>query len=105
MLTHAKSLCLKVTLLSVCADLQIPGDPARNHPELDNAMEHLITTGRHSLFTLNRRCAELRIMDVKLRYDLFNMLVQGSLPFEHFAWGQTLLYYNHVSTIIKDILG
>ncbi len=27
-------------------------------------------------------------------------------PFEHFAWGQALLYYNHVSTIIKDcILG
>ncbi len=27
-------------------------------------------------------------------------------PFEHFAWGQALLYYNRVSTIIKDhILG
>jgi hypothetical protein len=30
----------------------------------------------------------------------------GKFPFEHFAWGQTLLYYNCVSTIIKDrILG
>jgi hypothetical protein len=30
----------------------------------------------------------------------------GKFPFEHFAWGQTLLYYNHVCTIIKDcILG
>jgi hypothetical protein len=30
----------------------------------------------------------------------------GKFPFEHFAWGQTLLYYNHVSTITKDrILG
>jgi hypothetical protein len=30
----------------------------------------------------------------------------GKFPFEHFAWGQTLLYYNRVSTVIKDrILG
>jgi hypothetical protein len=30
----------------------------------------------------------------------------GKFPFEHFAWGQALLYYNHVSMIIKDrILG
>jgi hypothetical protein len=30
----------------------------------------------------------------------------GNFPFEHFAWGQALLYYNHVSTITKDcILG
>ncbi len=30
----------------------------------------------------------------------------GKFPFEHFAWGQVLLYYNHVSTITKDrILG
>jgi hypothetical protein len=30
----------------------------------------------------------------------------GKFPFEHFAWGQMLLYYNHVSTITKDhILG
>jgi hypothetical protein len=28
------------------------------------------------------------------------------LPFEHFAWGQALLYYNRVSTITKyHILG
>ncbi len=30
----------------------------------------------------------------------------GRFPFEHFAWGQALLYYNRVSTITKDhILG
>jgi hypothetical protein len=121
-------------------------------PNLDNAVEHLTHANRCSLFALNRRCAELRIMDVKLHYNLFNMLV-GSIisyacevwvdskkielievvyrgffksllrvrkttntsivlaefskfPFEHFAWGQALLYYNRVSTIIKDrILG
>jgi hypothetical protein len=30
----------------------------------------------------------------------------GKFPFEHFAWGQALLYYNHVSMVIKNhILG
>jgi hypothetical protein len=30
----------------------------------------------------------------------------GKFPFEHFAWGQALMYYNRVSTVIKDrILG
>jgi hypothetical protein len=30
----------------------------------------------------------------------------GKFPFEHFAWGQLLLYYNHVSTLTKyHILG
>jgi hypothetical protein len=30
----------------------------------------------------------------------------GKFPFEHFAWGQTLLYYNRVSIATKDrILG
>jgi len=30
----------------------------------------------------------------------------GKFPFEHFAWGQVLLYYKCVSTVTKDrILG
>jgi len=30
----------------------------------------------------------------------------GKFPFEHFAWGQALLYYNHVSMVTKNcILG
>jgi hypothetical protein len=35
------------------------------------------------------------------------MLVElGKFPFEHFAWGQALLYYNRVSTVTKNrILG
>ncbi len=119
---------------------------------LNNAMEHLVTTNKRSLFTLKCRCAELRIMDVNLCCDLFNTLVHsitsyacevwvdskkieaieivyrgflksllgvqkttsmsimlakfGKFPFEHFAWGQALLYYNRVSTVTKDrILG
>jgi hypothetical protein len=119
---------------------------------LDNAVEHLTAASRCSLFALNCHCAELRIMDVKLRCNLFNTLIHsianyacevwvdskkieaievvyqgflkslfrvrkttstsivlaefGKFPFEHFAWGQVLLYYNRVSTIIKDrILG
>jgi hypothetical protein len=121
-------------------------------PNLDSAVEHLAATSKCSLFALNRRCAELHNMDVKLRCDLFNTLVRsiasyacevwvdskkietieivyrgflksllgvrkttstsimlakfGKFPFEHFAWGQALLYYNRVSTDTKDrILG
>jgi hypothetical protein len=30
----------------------------------------------------------------------------GKFSFEHFAWGQVMLYYNHVNTVTKDhILG
>jgi hypothetical protein len=115
-------------------------------------MEHLVVASRRSLFALNCRYAELRIMDIKLRCDLFKMLVHsttsyacevwvdskkirvievvyqgfiksllevrkitslsivkakfGKFPFEHFAWGQALLYYNYVSTVTKyRILG
>jgi hypothetical protein len=28
----------------------------------------------------------------------------GKFPFEHFAWGQTLLYYNRVSIITKNLI-
>jgi hypothetical protein len=46
---------------------------------LDSAMEHLLAINKCSLFALNRYCAELCIMDVKLHCDLFNMLVR-SIP-------------------------
>ncbi len=121
-------------------------------PNLDSAVEYLTAASRRSLFTLNHCCAKLRIMDVKLRCDLFNTLVCsttnyaceiwvdskkieaievvyrgflecllgvrkatntsivlakfGKFLFEHFAWGQALLYYNRVSMVTKDrILG
>jgi hypothetical protein len=45
---------------------------------LDRAMEHLAITSRHSLFALNCCCAKLRIMDIKLRCDLFIMLVHST---------------------------
>ncbi len=44
-------------------------------PIFDNTVEHLAAISRWSLFALNRRCVELRIMDVKLRNDFFNTLV------------------------------
>jgi hypothetical protein len=28
----------------------------------------------------------------------------GKFPFEHFAWQQALMYYNHVSTVTKDCI-
>jgi hypothetical protein len=47
-------------------------------PNLDSVVEHLVAASRCSLFTLNRHCAELCIMDVKLCYGLFNKLVRST---------------------------
>jgi hypothetical protein len=53
---------------------------------LDSAVEHLVTTSRHLLFALNCHYAELRIMDVKLCYDLFNMLVRSTASYAREVW-------------------
>jgi hypothetical protein len=53
---------------------------------LDNVVEHLTPVSRHSLFALNRRCAKLRIMDVKLHCDLFNMLVRSIANYACEVW-------------------
>jgi hypothetical protein len=55
-------------------------------PNLNKVVEHLATTGRRSLFTLNYRCVKLRIMDVKLRCDLFNMLVRSTSSYACEVW-------------------
>jgi hypothetical protein len=55
-------------------------------PNLDNAMEHLAASSRCSLFALNRRCAKLRIMHVKLRCDLFNTLVRSTTSYACEVW-------------------
>jgi hypothetical protein len=48
---------------------------------LDSAVEHLVAANKYSLFALNHHCAKLRIMDVKLHCDLFNMLVRSTSTF------------------------
>ncbi len=53
---------------------------------LESVVEHLTATNRRSLFALNRRCAELHIMDVKLRCDLFNMLVGSTTSYACETW-------------------
>jgi hypothetical protein len=53
---------------------------------LDSAMEHLTVASRRSLFALNHHYAELRIMDVKLRCDLFNMLVHSTASYACEVW-------------------
>jgi len=47
------------------------------------------------------------LLKVRKITSMFILLAEfGKFPFEHFAWEQTLLYYNRVSTVIKDrILG
>ncbi len=119
---------------------------------LDREVEHLIAANKRLLFALNHCYAELHILDIKLRCDLFKTLVRsttnyacevwvdskkietievmyrrffksllgvrkttsmsivlakfGEFPFEHFTWGQTLMYHNRVSMVTKyHILG
>jgi hypothetical protein len=119
---------------------------------LDSVVEHLAAASRRSLFVLNRHCAKLCIMNIKLHCDLFNTMVRSTtsyacevwvgskkikvievvyqrflksllevwkttstsivlakfdkFAFEHFAWGQALLYYGRVSMVTEDrILG
>jgi hypothetical protein len=55
-------------------------------PNLDNVVEHLVAASRCSLFALNCRCAELRIMDIKLRCNLFNTLVRSTTSYACEVW-------------------
>jgi hypothetical protein len=55
-------------------------------PNLDCAVEHLSVASRRLLFALNRRYVELRIMDVKLRCDLFNTLVCSTASYAYEVW-------------------
>jgi hypothetical protein len=50
-------------------------------PNLNSATKHLAIVSKRSLFTLNRYCAKLRIMDIKLRCDLFNKLVRSIVSY------------------------
>jgi hypothetical protein len=162
---HKKTNVMVFNSIDPCQDIVFEGDTIEcvktfqylgilleTTSNLDSAVEHLAVASKRSLFALNRRYAELHIMDAKLHCDLFNTLVRsttryayevwvdskkieiieivyrgffksllrvrkitsmfillvefGKFPFEHFAWEQALLYYNRVSTVIKDrILG
>jgi hypothetical protein len=55
-------------------------------PNLDDVVEHLTATNKHSLFALNCCYAELHIMDVKLRCDLFNTLVRSTTSYACEVW-------------------
>jgi hypothetical protein len=55
-------------------------------PNLGSVVEHLVAASRRSLFALNRRYAELRIMDIKLRCDLFNTLVRSTTSYACEVW-------------------
>ncbi len=53
---------------------------------LDSVVEHLTVASRRLLFALNHHCAKLRIMDVKLHCDLFNMLVCSITSYAYEVW-------------------
>jgi hypothetical protein len=52
-------------------------------PNLNNAVDHLTAISRRSLFALSCHCAELRIMDVKLRCNLFTTLVRSTASYAY----------------------
>jgi hypothetical protein len=53
---------------------------------LESTVEHLAVASRRSLFALNCCCAELRIMNVKLCCDLFNMFVRSTTSYACEVW-------------------
>jgi hypothetical protein len=53
---------------------------------LDNIVEHLVAVSKRSLFALNHHWTKLRIMDVKLHYDLFNTLVHSTTSYASEVW-------------------
>jgi hypothetical protein len=55
-------------------------------PNLDNVVEHLAATSRHSLFALNRHYVKLRIMDINLHYDLFDTFVHSTTSYACEVW-------------------
>jgi len=69
-----------------CTNFQILGDLSRDHLKLKQCNGVFSSCNRRSLFMLNSYCAELRIMDVKLRCDLFNMLVRSITSYACEVW-------------------
>ncbi len=53
---------------------------------LNSAVEHLAVANKCSLFTLNHRCVELHIMDIKICCDLFNTLVHSIARYACEVW-------------------
>ncbi len=146
-MTHAKSFLFEGDAIEHVQTFKYLGILLKTTPNLDIVVKHLVAASRHSVFALNYRCANLHIINVKLRCDLFNTLVHsiasyacevwvvskkievievaywgflksllgvrktistsimlvefGKFPFEDFAWGQALVYYNSVNTITK----
>ncbi len=118
MLIHAKSLCLKVTLLNVCncccAELRIVD--VKLHCDFFKTLVHSTTSYAYEVWADSKK---IKVIEVVYRRFLKSSLGVrkitstsivlaefGKLPFEHFAWGQTLLYYNRVNMVTRDsILG
>ncbi len=86
MLTHVKSFEFEGDDIECVQTFKYLGILLVTTLNLDNAVEHLATTIRCLLFTLNRHCVELCIMDVKLRCYLFNTLVRSIAIYACEVW-------------------
>jgi hypothetical protein len=97
-----------------CAELRITDVKLRC--DLFNTLVHSIASYACEVWVDSKKIKAIEVvyrrffkslLGVRKTTNTSILLVEfGEFPFEHFAWGQTLMYYNRVSMITKDrILG
>ncbi len=97
-----------------CAELRIMD--VKLHCDLFNTLVHSTTSYAYEVWMDSKKIEAIEVMyrgflksllGVQKTTSMSIVLVEfGKFPFEHFAWGQALLYYNCVSMVTKNyILG
>ncbi len=86
------------------------------HCDLFNTLVHSTASYACEIWVDSKKIEAIEVVYRRFLKSLFEVRKTSStsivlaefdkFPFEHFAWGQALLYYNHVSTVTKNrILG
>jgi hypothetical protein len=94
-----KVLVFNTPVTTACRDFMFRGNPIERvqsfkylgilfqaTKNLDSAVERLVAASKRSLFAMNRRCAELRIANVKMRVILFDTLVRSVASYACEVW-------------------
>ncbi len=93
-----------------CAKLRIMD--VKLHCNLFNTLVRSITSYAYEVWVDSKKIEAIELVYRRFLKSLLGMRKTtstsivltkfGKLLFEHFAWGQVLLYYNRVSTVTKD---
>ncbi len=93
-----------------CAKLHIMD--VKLHCDLFNMLVRSITSYAYEVWVDSKKIESIELVYRRFLKSLLGMrkttsasivLTEfGKFPFEHFAWGQVLLYYNRVSKVSKD---